>query len=105
MKIEIGLFYQYISHTSLNQFSDANKFFKTLNSKPENSKKKKNKQTNKNNNNNNKKNTFGILKITGGILLYSKNFFFQFFKIRGGMWRTTKQLFFLGLMKKKCVFV
>ena len=39
----------------------------------------------------------GILKIRCCILLYSKNFF-QFSKIRGGRWRTTKQLF-LGLIE------
>ena len=70
-----------------------NKNFKIVHLKPENSKKeKKNKE---------KKTTFfGILNIRSGILLYSKNFF-QFFKIRGGRWRTTKQLsFFLGLRIK-----
>ena len=46
-----------------------------------------------------KKTFFGILKIRGGILLYSKNFF-HFSKIRGGQWRTTKQLFFRPYMSR-----
>ena len=60
-----------------------NKTFKTV-LKPENSTKK-------------KKNFLGILKIRRSTLCTVKTFF-QFFKIRGGWWRTTKQLF-LGLIK------
>ena len=86
MKIQIGLFYQYISSHKFKPVFRCkqidNKKFKTVNVKSENSEKK-NKQTNK------QKTFFWILKIRHGILLYSKTFF-QFFKIRGGWWRTTK---------------
>ena len=61
MKIQIGLFYQYISSYKFKTVFRCkqidNKHFKTVNLKPKNSKKK--------------KPFFGILKIRGGILLYS----------------------------------
>ena len=65
MKIQIGLFYQYISSYKFKAVFRCkqidNKNFKTVNLKPEDSKKK-------------KKQNFGILKVRHGILLYSKNF-------------------------------
>ena len=71
MKIQIGLFYQYISSykfkISFRCKQIDNKNFKTLNLKPENSKRGK---------------KIGILKIRRGILLYSKNFF-PFFQKSG----------------------
>ena len=72
MKIEIGLFYQYISSYNFKPVFRCkqidNKNFKTSNLKPENSKKKERKKQKQ-------KHHFGILKIRGGILLYSKNIF------------------------------
>ena len=73
MKIQIGLFYQYISSYKFKPVLRCkqidNKNFKTVNLKPENSKKKNNQtHTNKQ-----KTTFFGILEIRRGILLYSKN--------------------------------
>ena len=74
MKIQIGLFYQYISSYKFKsvfrckQISYKN--FKTVNLKPENSKKK--------------KTFFGNLKIRHSILVYSKNFFSSFSKLGVG---------------------
>ena len=66
MKIQIGLFYQYISSYTFKPVFRCkqidNKNFKTVNLKPENSKKK-------------KKPFLEFCKLGAGILLYSKNFF------------------------------
>ena len=46
------------------------------------------------------KNFFGILKIKGGILLYSKNFFSSFQKLgAGGGGQPNNFLFFFGLIE------
>ena len=70
MKIQIGLFFQYISSYKFNPVFRCKqidkKNFETVNLKPENSKKEK------------KKPFFGILKIRHDILLHNKNFFPDF---------------------------
>ena len=83
MKIQIGLFYQYISSYKFKPVfwckQIDNKNFKTVNLKPENDVKK-------------KKTILEFWKL-GAVYFCTVKTFFQFFKIRGGRWRTTKQIF------------
>ena len=85
MKVQISLLYQKSLHTSFKPVLKCkqvdNNNFKNIFKRSKFSKKKK---------------TFLEFWKLGAVYFCTVKTFFQFSKIRGGRWRTTKQLFFLA---------